>query len=327
VTYVYADLNDTGGGEPPGGEGGEGGEGGGKGVGGMKSSGSTTLAVAGTPVGMVGYGSILKVAADDLEIWDLDGSGSGDPHNPVKASAISLFGADPVTLMSNPQYSPATLFVTQNPVRYAMVDGSIPPEVFVDDEALAEVQGQVLAMTLIRGGDTDRVYVLTDEGVSGRLYGYDIDEVWTPLPPVLENQVDLGAGTQPIEIDPIALCDVNYSCNTYLVVVREAWGVEVYDRTLNFVTALSLPGEPSDVRRLQPAQMAVTLGDLGVAVVTDLAGTPVITYVRSNGLAPGRSLRFLPGEKVLTPDGIAWWQMSQSGGGKAFGQDPEWSTR
>ena len=92
--------------------------------------------------------------------------------------------------------------------------------------------------------------------------------------------------------------------------VRRGWGVEAYTHDLQPLAEVELPGEARDITGRSGGE-AVTLGSFGVAVISELALDPVVSFLKSNVDPPGKARTFVRVDGtylsgLLTPEGFSW---------------------
>jgi hypothetical protein len=259
--------------------------------------------------GVFSFWQRLVVAADGLDVWNLDGQGGGDPQNPVHATFLELFGEDGVsTAACWRHYDPATYvtydeigLVASSPGRLAVVQAGDPPSVLVDNVALPALDGRAVSVGYLEDvGQSRRLFVLTDAPPNGRLYAYDLADLAAPAL-LAEAGLPEGVPASAIEATRIEVGAVSVDV---LLVVRRGWGLETHLADLSLASTQRLVGEPQDVVWTGSTAL-VAAGDFGVIAVAGLPHSPQPNFVRSNGSAPGQAIAFA-GDWVITPDGLSY---------------------
>ncbi len=272
------------------------------------AAGASVLPTTGQPVAVLNLdadsGGRLAVVAGSLDIWNLDGQNGGDPLNPVLADSVSLFEGHPIVAVARGAGGSSDLLylAADGPPRLAVVDtSSTPPTVVQNGTGLSEVEGNILGIAV---ADNGTLTIASDAGNGGQLTSYDR---WSGA---LVEQLDL-LGTAPVtRVTAVAAGDPAEPTSLVLV-TRGASRIEVYTTALEPLGSVELPGPVSDLRQ-SSIGAAVTLGNLGVAVVHDLLGVPTVSWVVSNTRPAGEAIRFTDQGDVLTPLGIVWFGLDLS---------------
>jgi hypothetical protein len=267
-----------------------------------KVSGPDILTVQGQAIGLFPHGSSsILVAADDLEVWSLS-----NVADPSLSSSVEVFGVAPITAAGIDAGDGSLLLANDALGLLSIADSGL--YLTVEDQALEGLDGSILGLGLLHPEGGDLLVVLTDAGTAGRLYLYEVGGSMIPVKSLPTGQLDLDpTNPQGIDLVVASLCNQYGGCYETIVVVRDGWGVEAYDSSLQLLAALPVPGEPSRVAMWGDShQLAVACGSLGVAIVNDLLVNPQVSMSKSNAQPPGQAVGFTDQGMVVTPGGFSW---------------------